>query len=128
MREMLEDLRIELGIPATDADEDPQGLGMLSTWSPKHHTMPMRSNMTSLGASLRAPATALYDGNGRVGSPDAKPPLPRSQARNTKTSASNELSLQRAPEVDVLRIEHSDDVDAGAEKAEENEVCVNNKL
>ena len=119
MREMLEDLRIDLGIPASDAEEDPHGVGMLSTWSPKHHTHHSHSNMTSLGVAMRSHVPGSYDG-ARLYSPDAKPPLPRSQARTMKAPTSYDVT--RTPEADVLRIDHSDDVDGGDLKGDENEV------
>ena len=130
MREMLEDLRIDLGIPADDAEDDPKGLGLTSTWSASHHathTSSQRANrrvqydaqQLSFTAKPNLHSKASPPQQRRTVSPGGKPPLPVPRpdssgglkapaSPTTQSDAGGDAKQMREASVDVLTISHDD--------------------
>ncbi|ELT94082.1 hypothetical protein CAPTEDRAFT_214055 [Capitella teleta] len=150
MRDMLDDLRKDLGIPVDDHETDTVGLTSMRTWSPDElatatqtiHHQQQQQEATGARASRRKDPMMTTQKMSlptlkmcRRGSGEGKPPLPRPGSRGSRSrpgSSCSKTDLHELKEVneedmnghatDILTIDHE------AAKAEEQEEEIEAKM
>lgn len=110
MQDMLDDLRIDLGIP--EKDDDDTSLGLQSV--PSSITAARRKNRRMVQAPNKLPNLHSSIPLRRSTSPDSKPPLPRPGSRGSRSRPGSSSSLRGSGE---LRLSLEDPVDSGGTTA-----------
>jgi hypothetical protein len=129
MRDMLDDLRRDLGIPAEDHEPDGAALRSMQTWSPEELAMATRTIQPQESPAVRGSRRkdplmmtqkTLPALKARRGSSEGKPPLPRPGSRGSRSrpgSSCSKSDLHEVKEVneeavngvaDILTINHND--------------------